>query len=496
MGRPLLRQIVLASTTFALIAAGLPFPDVAAATDAAVTAEAHVAAPQGGAISGLSGGTSPSRTLLAQDRAIFGAVAAGSDAAGPASAVPRYRDPEAGVSLLPPRGWVLAPATSLDRDSDEQAFEVARFQVRVGEAALYAQPLPVTSGLLADAKAILSVSLAREGSDLAAADPSVLGPIGAVRLHGATAIDGQSSYEGVATISRVIVTTGSHRVALVRAYVPLTDRDTLAPQITAAIASVTIERDGPSGPRYIAPEPPAPQAVAQSVATPPDPSAEVRAGILARAGLLLGTPYIWGGNSPGRGMDCSAYVSAAWGVARHTTNSIWNVAVSVAKADLLPGDAMDLETWRDPDGYGHIRLFDAWADQARTLAWVYEETPPRAIHRVIAYDGSYTPLRLVGLSDAGTAPLIPAPAPQPVPHFDPGSGWKRPALAPAQPRVGQPWWWSPVPVDGRSPTGTRPPTRAMPPHRTPRPTVAPRRAPRPTPRPQRTPRPTAPPSAD
>ena len=40
----------------------------------------------------------------------------------------------------------------------------------------------------------------------------------------------------------------------------------------------------------------------------------------------------------------------------------------------------------DPEGYGHIRMFEAWANEAHTLVWVYEETPPRAVHRVVVYD--------------------------------------------------------------------------------------------------------------
>lgn len=500
----------MASTAFALIAAGLPFPDNAASAAPAPILGASSAKHELALPVDAQPGAVVFRPVRDPDL-LYGAAST-PDVATVDAAAARYRDSNVGISVLPPRGWVVAPLTSLDQTTDDQAFEVARFQMRIGDAALYAQPIAVTSGLLNDAKAILSIALAREGSDLAAVDPSALGPDGNVRLHGGSAIDGESSYEGVTTVSRVLVTTSSHRVALIRAYVPSADRDALGPQITAAIASVTLDRDGPSGPKYVAPEPPAPpepQAVEQSVATPPDPSAEIRGEILARAGLMLGTPYVWGGNSPGHGMDCSAYVSAAWGVARYTTNSIWDVAVPVAKADLLPGDAMDLETWRDPDGYGHIRLFDAWADAAHTLAWVYEETPPRAIHRVIAYDDSYQPMRLSGLSDVGAAPLIPAPAPQPVPHFDPGSGWKNAGSAPShrvrQPQDGHPWWWQWWESHkGQLPPGTKPPAtkaplHSTPPKPTPHPTPAHQRStprPKPTARPRPAPRPSAPPSAD
>jgi cell wall-associated NlpC family hydrolase len=45
-------------------------------------------------------------------------------------------------------------------------------------------------------------------------------------------------------------------------------------------------------------------------ALPPDPSLAKRQAILDRAAAMLATPYVWGGNTPGRGMDCSAVVSS------------------------------------------------------------------------------------------------------------------------------------------------------------------------------------------
>ena len=112
-------------------------------------------------------------------------------------------------------------------------------------------------------------------------------------------------------------------------------------------------------------------------------------------------------------MDCSAYVSAVWGVSRYTTDSIWAVSHFISKDELRAGDAMNLTIGRDPSRKGHIRLFEAWANPERTLMWVYEETPPRAVHRVIAYDSNYQPIRRNGLSSVGPALLIPAPVSAP-----------------------------------------------------------------------------------
>jgi hypothetical protein len=78
---------------------------------------------------------------------------------------------------------------------------------------------------------------------------------------------------------------------------------------------------------------------------------------------------------------------------------------------------MNLTIGRDPQRRGHIRIFEAWANAAHTLVWVYEETPPRVVHRVIVYDERYQPIRLAGLSSAGEAKLIPGtPAPTATPR--------------------------------------------------------------------------------
>ena len=95
----------------------------------------------------------------------------------------------------------------------------------------------------------------------------------------------------------------------------------------------------------------------------------------------IGLRYVWGGNSTTNGMDCSAYVSWVWGVSRYTTDSIWAVSHFITKNELRAGDAMNLTIGRDPQRRGHIRIFEAWANEARTLMWVYEETPPRAVQQ-------------------------------------------------------------------------------------------------------------------
>jgi cell wall-associated NlpC family hydrolase len=126
--------------------------------------------------------------------------------------------------------------------------------------------------------------------------------------------------------------------------------------------------------------------------TRPLPTAAAASGVLSRAQALVGTPYVWGGNSV-QGLDCSAYVSRAWGMSRQTTETLAQHAHPITKDQLQAGDAMNLTVGADPDGYGHVRLFDRWADPGHTKMWVYEATPPKVVHHVISYDPAYQPLR-------------------------------------------------------------------------------------------------------
>jgi hypothetical protein len=375
-------------------------------------------------------------------------------------APPGFTDEAAKVSFDPPPGWVREPAQALNPQSDppDPAQELARFQLRLGDASLYAFPVPLTSALVRDAGAVITVGVARAGGDLIdldvdpRADRIAASPVGGFFL-----IDEERTYEGLHVFTRYFVARATDRRLVVRAVTAEEDWAALAQTVRASIDSVRADPTGGNAPA--APPPPAPliekPAPDLPAAPPPDPSLVIRQSILDKATAMLSTPYVWGGNTANRGMDCSAFVSAAWGVARYTTESILWVSAPIAKSELRPGDAMNLQIGRDPEGFGHIRLFEAWANEAHTLVWVYEETPPRAVHRVVVYDDRYQPIRLAGLSNSGVAPLVPAPAPAPEQQ-----------LVPSQQRTGG---------GGATPR--------------PRPTARPVTTPRPTVRPTATPAP-------
>ena len=131
--------------------------------------------------------------------------------------------------------------------------------------------------------------------------------------------------------------------------------------------------------------------------------------ILRRADMMLDIPYVWGGDTL-KGLDCSSYISRAWNVSRQTTDSLSKVADPIPREDLRAGDALNLPTWKDPERYGHMRMFDRWANEEKTKVWVYEETsnPGRSVHRVIDYDSRYQPMRLRTLSQRDSLPAASA----------------------------------------------------------------------------------------
>jgi cell wall-associated NlpC family hydrolase len=129
------------------------------------------------------------------------------------------------------------------------------------------------------------------------------------------------------------------------------------------------------------------------------PAPMSRAEIVNNAQQLMGVPYVWGG-TVATGLDCSAFVSKVWGVARQTTDTLASVSTPISKDELQTGDALNLTTARDADGTGHVRLFDRWANPEHTKMYVYEETPPRSVHHVINWDPSYQPMRRNNVLDA------------------------------------------------------------------------------------------------
>jgi cell wall-associated NlpC family hydrolase len=77
-------------------------------------------------------------------------------------------------------------------------------------------------------------------------------------------------------------------------------------------------------------------------------------GVVGVAMSELGTPYSWGGASPG-GFDCSGLVAYAYGKEGislpHSSYALWNVGVSVPRDQLEPGDLVFF------NGLGHMGIY-------------------------------------------------------------------------------------------------------------------------------------------
>jgi len=103
-------------------------------------------------------------------------------------------------------------------------------------------------------------------------------------------------------------------------------------------------------------------ALAPTIAVaPPSPSAPppvappaTHGGVVGIAMQYLGTPYVWGGASPG-GFDCSGfvmYVYAQVGVSLpHSSYAQYGMGSPVSRSDLQPGDLVFF------DGLGHVGIY-------------------------------------------------------------------------------------------------------------------------------------------
>jgi cell wall-associated NlpC family hydrolase len=98
-----------------------------------------------------------------------------------------------------------------------------------------------------------------------------------------------------------------------------------------------------------------------SVSAPPPytpvPVAPGGAGAVAAAESQLGVPYVWGGETPGVGFDCSGLMQWAWRQAGvnlpRTSGAQFAATTPVSVADLEPGDLL----FYGPDGSDHVAMY-------------------------------------------------------------------------------------------------------------------------------------------
>jgi len=100
-----------------------------------------------------------------------------------------------------------------------------------------------------------------------------------------------------------------------------------------------------------------PASGAGTSATPPPPSPG-GAGAVAAAMSQIGVPYRWGGDTPGKGFDCSGLTMWAWGQAGvslpHSAAAQYDDTEHVPLADMEPGDLI----FYDEGGViGHVTMY-------------------------------------------------------------------------------------------------------------------------------------------
>lgn len=129
--------------------------------------------------------------------------------------------------------------------------------------------------------------------------------------------------------------------------------------------------------------------------------------ILSRAGSWLhpAVPYRQSAYKDGYRTDCSGYVSMAW----KTDGNFWTgdlntIAVAISYGDLRPGDILLYHNGANPVNGSHVVLFDHWTDAVGGDFTFYEQTPPKAIHRLWSQAGYsrslFRPFQYVNVSDS------------------------------------------------------------------------------------------------
>lgn len=98
---------------------------------------------------------------------------------------------------------------------------------------------------------------------------------------------------------------------------------------------------------------------------PPEALSDERfARMTKEAEKYLGMPYVWGGDSPQTGFDCSGFVSwvvnhseNGWNMGRQTANGLMSQCTAVSAEEARPGDLVFFEKTYQTDGASHVGIY-------------------------------------------------------------------------------------------------------------------------------------------
>jgi hypothetical protein len=83
------------------------------------------------------------------------------------------------------------------------------------------------------------------------------------------------------------------------------------------------------------------------------------------------------------GIDCSAFVSRCWGIARRSTTTLPQVCLQIDRREIKKGDILNRRGI-------HVRVFDEWVG-ARMRVYEASGSHGRVVHHVVNWDDRYTP---------------------------------------------------------------------------------------------------------
>jgi len=125
----------------------------------------------------------------------------------------------------------------------------------------------------------------------------------------------------------------------------------------------------------------------------PAKDSDFRAALIDAAQQMLGTSYVWGGLSPGHGLDCSGLVHLTYRInglkIPRDAHEQWMKATKIKRAQLLPGDLIFSAKVAEPQKITHVAFY---AGNAQII-----EAPQTGLQsRTISFEEKYgAPLKSV-----------------------------------------------------------------------------------------------------